>query len=66
MTVGSNWVGEGKDPLIRHSPDGDILRCIIELLTLVAELNLLKKKVPILRTFPQNSEFLELFQVMSK
>jgi len=20
MTVGSNWVGEGKDPLIRHSP----------------------------------------------
>ena len=25
MTVASNWVGEGKDPLLRHSPDGDIL-----------------------------------------
>ena len=25
MTVSSNWVGEGKDPLLRHSPDGDIL-----------------------------------------
>ena len=22
MTVSSNWVGEGKDPLLRHSPDG--------------------------------------------
>jgi len=32
MTVGSNWVGEGKDPLLRHSPDGDILGCIIEFL----------------------------------
>jgi len=32
MTVGSNWVGEGKDPLLRHSPDGNILGCIIELL----------------------------------
>jgi len=32
----------------------------------VAGSNLLEKKVSILGTFPQNSEFLELFQVMSK
>jgi len=32
MTVSSNWVGEGKDPLLRHSPDGDILAHIIQLL----------------------------------
>ena len=32
MTVASNWVGEGKDPLLRHSPDGDILACIIKVL----------------------------------
>ena len=32
MTVGSNWVGEGKDPLLRDSPDRDILECIIKLL----------------------------------
>ena len=24
ITVSSNWVGEGKDPLLRHSSDGDI------------------------------------------
>jgi len=32
MTVASNWVGEGKDPLPRHSPDGDILARIIKVL----------------------------------
>jgi len=32
MTVASNWVGEGKDPLLRHSPDGDILAHIIKVL----------------------------------
>jgi len=32
MTVSSNWVGEGKDPLLRHSPDGDILARIIKVL----------------------------------
>jgi len=32
MTVGSNWVGEGKDPLLCHAPDKDILGCIIKLL----------------------------------
>ena len=32
MTVVSNWVGEGKDPLLRHSPDGDILARIIQVL----------------------------------
>jgi len=32
MTVASNWVGEGKDPLLRHSPDGDILAGIIKVL----------------------------------
>jgi hypothetical protein len=32
MTVSSNWVGEGKDPLLCHSPDGDILACIIKVL----------------------------------
>ena len=32
MTVSSNWVGEGKDPLFRHSPDGDILARIIKVL----------------------------------
>jgi len=25
MTVFSNWAGGGKDPLLRHSPDGDIV-----------------------------------------
>ena len=32
MTVVSNWVGEGKDPLLRQSPDGDILAHIIKVL----------------------------------
>ena len=32
MTVASNWVGEGKVPLLRHSPDGDILAHIIKVL----------------------------------
>jgi len=32
MTVGANWVGEGKDPLLRHSPDGDIPARIIKVL----------------------------------
>jgi len=32
MTVASNWAGEGKDPLLRHSPDGDILAHIIKVL----------------------------------
>ena len=32
MTVASNWVGEGKDPLLRHSPDGDILAHIVKVL----------------------------------
>jgi len=32
MTVSSNWVGEGKYPLLRHSPDGDILARIIKVL----------------------------------
>jgi len=32
VTVASNWVGEGKDLLLRHSPDGDILARIIKLL----------------------------------
>jgi len=32
MTVASNWVGEGKDPLLRNSPDGDILARIIKVL----------------------------------
>jgi len=32
MTVSSHWVGEGKDPLVRHSPDGDILARIIKVL----------------------------------
>jgi len=27
-----NWVGEGKDPLLRHSPDGDILARVIKVL----------------------------------
>jgi len=30
--VASKWVGEGKDPLLRHSPDGDILARIIKVL----------------------------------
>jgi len=30
MTVVSNWLGEGKDLLLRHSPDGDILARIIK------------------------------------
>jgi len=32
MTVSSNWVGEGQDPLLRHSPEGDILACIVKVL----------------------------------
>jgi len=32
MTVASNWVGKGKDPLLGHSPDGDILARIIKVL----------------------------------
>jgi len=32
MTVSSNWVGEGKDPLLRYFPDGDILARIINVL----------------------------------
>jgi len=32
MTVTSNWVGEGKDPPLRHSPDRDILARIIKVL----------------------------------
>ena len=32
MTVASTWVGEGKDPLLRHFPDGDILARIIKVL----------------------------------
>ena len=32
MTVASNWVGDGKDPLLRHSPGGDILARIIKVL----------------------------------
>ena len=32
MTVASNLVGEGKDPLLRHCPDGDILARIIKVL----------------------------------
>jgi len=29
MTVSLNWVGEGKEPLLRHAPDGDILAHVI-------------------------------------
>ena len=32
MTVSSNWVGEGKDPLLHRSPDRDILALIIKVL----------------------------------
>jgi len=32
MTVASNWVGEGKDLLLCHSPDGNILARIIKVL----------------------------------
>jgi len=32
MTVSSNWIREGKDPLLRHSPDGNILARIIKVL----------------------------------
>jgi len=32
MTVSSNWVGGGKDHLLRHSSDGDILARIIKVL----------------------------------
>jgi len=32
MTVASDWVGEGKDPLLQHSPEGDILARIIKVL----------------------------------
>jgi len=31
-TVASNWVWEGKEPLLRHSPNGDILARIIKVL----------------------------------
>ena len=40
MTVASNWVGEGKDPLLRHSPDGDILAQIIKVLQQRVDLGL--------------------------
>ena len=40
MIVSSNWVGEGKDPLLRHSPDGDILARIIKVLHQRASLGL--------------------------
>jgi len=40
MTVSSNWVGEGKDPLLRHSPDGDILAHIINILEQRVDLGL--------------------------
>jgi len=32
MTVSSNWLREGKHPLLRHSLDGDILARIIKVL----------------------------------
>jgi len=32
MTVASNWVGEGQDLRLRHSPDGDVLARIIKVL----------------------------------
>jgi len=32
LTVASNWVEEGKDPLLRHSPDGDMIARIIKVL----------------------------------
>jgi len=32
MTVASNWVGEGRDPLLRYSRDGEILARIIKVL----------------------------------
>ena len=32
VTMALNWVGEGKYPLLRHSPDGDILARIIKVL----------------------------------
>ena len=32
ISVSSNWVGEGKDPLLCHSPDGDMLARIIKVL----------------------------------
>jgi len=28
MTVASNWVGEGKDPILRHSPDTRIIKVL--------------------------------------
>jgi len=31
MSVSSNWVGKGKDPLFRHSPDGNTLARIIKM-----------------------------------
>ena len=40
MTVSSNWVGEGKDPLLRHSFDGDILARIIKVLQKRVDLGL--------------------------
>ena len=40
MTVSSNWVGEGKDPLLRHSPDVDILARIIKVLHQMVSLGL--------------------------
>jgi len=41
MTVLSNWVGEGKDPHLRHSFDGDILARIIKVLHKRVDLELL-------------------------
>jgi len=32
ISVSSNWVGEGKHPLLCHSPDGDMLARIIKVL----------------------------------
>jgi len=40
MTVSSNWVGESKDPLLRHSPDGDILARIVKVLHQMVNLGL--------------------------
>jgi len=41
MTVSLDLVGEGKDPLLRHSPDGDILARIIKVLHQRVDLELL-------------------------
>jgi len=47
MTVGSDWVGEWKDPNLRHSPDGDVLGCIIEIFRTRVERGLLTMFVKI-------------------